>query len=63
MVPLDFLGTGRYRAETYRDDLEASSRMAVQEVVVRTGETLPALLAPAGGVLIHLSLEAAGARQ
>jgi alpha-glucosidase len=58
-VPLDFLGAGRFRAESYRDDLAAPSRMAVRKDVVTAGATLRATLAPAGGMLVHLSSETA----
>jgi alpha-glucosidase len=54
-VPLGFLGTGRFRAETYRDDLKSNSRIAEHSEEVVARDTLRAMLAPAGGMLTRLS--------
>jgi alpha-glucosidase len=54
-IPLAFLGTGRFRARMYQDDLEAKSRLADRTQDVGPGDVLRAPLAPAGGLLIHLS--------
>jgi len=54
-VPLDFLGQGRYIAKVYRDDLKAEFRLAEETVEVGSAGVIRASLAPAGGVLIHLT--------
>jgi alpha-glucosidase len=54
-VPLGFLGAGRFRATIYRDDLGSKSRLADRIVDVGAGDVLRTPLAPAGGMLIHLS--------
>ena len=54
-IPLTFLGPGRFRAEIYRDDLSAAARFARRTVDVATADVLRASLAPAGGLLIHVS--------
>ncbi len=54
-VPLGFLGPGRFRAEIDRDDLGSPSRLARRTENVVAGEVIRARLAPAGGLLIHIS--------
>ncbi len=54
-VPLGFLGPGRFRAEIDRDDLVSASRIARRAENVAAGDVLRGSLAPAGGLLIHLS--------
>ncbi len=54
-VTLGFLGPGRFRAEVYRDDLSAAARVAQRTEDVSAADSLHAPLAPAGGLLIHLS--------
>ena len=54
-VPLGFLGPGRFRAEIYRDDLNAAARLARRTENVAAADVLRAPLAPAGGLLIRLS--------
>jgi alpha-glucosidase len=53
-VPLSFLGPGQFRAETYRDDLNAAGRLARRTENVAAVDVLRAKLAPAGGLLIRL---------
>ena len=60
-VPLSFLGPGRFRAEIYRDDLNSPTRLTRRTEDVATGNVLRAPLAPAGGLLIHLSPAKEGA--
>ncbi len=54
-VTLDFLGTGRFRAAVFRDDLAARYRLAIENKDVGAGDEFRAGLAPAGGLLIRLS--------
>ncbi len=54
-VPLDFLGPGRFRAELYRDDPSAHDRFARETKTVESGTVIQTDLAPAGGLLIHVS--------
>jgi alpha-glucosidase len=54
-IPLDFLGGGRFRAVIYRDDLTAPHKLAKENKTMAAGEVVQALLAPAGGLLIHVS--------
>ena len=54
-VPLDFLESGRFKAEIHRDDLSAPYRFADETKEVSTKDVLRASLAPAGGLLIRLS--------
>jgi alpha-glucosidase len=54
-VPLGFLGPGRFRAEVFRDDRAAPGRFARRTEDVTTADVLRAELAPAGGLLIHVS--------
>jgi alpha-glucosidase len=54
-IPLDFLGPGRFRAETDRDDLNSATRLARRIEDVAKVQVLRAPLAPAGGLLIRLS--------
>jgi alpha-glucosidase len=54
-IPLGFLRPGRFRAEIYRDDLNAAARLARRSENVVAADTLRAPLAPAGGLLIRLS--------
>jgi alpha-glucosidase len=55
-VPLGFLGPGRFRAEIFRDDLNSASRLARSAEDVAARDVLRATLAPAGGLLIHISV-------
>ena len=50
-----FLGPGRYRALIYRDDPTAADRFARGIQDVKSADVVNVLLAPAGGLLIHLS--------
>jgi alpha-glucosidase len=54
-IPLDFLGPGRFRAETYRDDLNSAPHLARRVEDVAKVQVLRAPLAPSGGLLIRLS--------
>jgi alpha-glucosidase len=54
-IPLHFLGPGRFRAEIYRDDLTAPLRFARLIEHVGTADVVRVSLAPAGGLLIHVS--------
>jgi alpha-glucosidase len=54
-IPLGFLEPGRFRAETYRDDPTAAARFSLGTVEVTSTDVLPISLAPAGGLLIHIS--------
>jgi alpha-glucosidase len=55
-VPLNFLESGRYRAEIYQDDLGTAARLARHVRDVAAGDVLHAPVAPAGGLVIRLSL-------
>ena len=55
VVPLDFLGEGRYRATIYHDDAKAQGRMASRSVEVGSGDAIRETLAPSGGMVIRLS--------
>jgi alpha-glucosidase len=54
-IPLGILGPGRFRAEICRDDLTAAARFARRTEDVAAGDVLRSSLAPAGGLLIHVS--------
>lgn len=54
-VPLDFLNAKRYRASIYRDDLAAKYGVAERSEEVGAGDRLQVSLAPAGGMVIHLT--------
>jgi len=60
-VPLGFLPAGAFEATAYRDDLKAESRLARETSKVGADGVLRASLAPAGGVLIHLTPSARAA--
>ncbi len=55
VVPLSFLGAGRFRAELWRDDPNAAARLARRSQDVTTADVLRVTLAPAGGLLVRLS--------
>lgn len=55
-VPLNFLGSGRYRAEIYEDAADAGenpTHVTIQQQSVRGGETLTLRLASGGGCAIR----------
>jgi alpha-glucosidase len=54
-ISLDFLGAGRFRAEIYRDDAIAPYKLAKESRGVEAGDVVGVRLAPAGGLLIHVS--------
>ncbi len=54
-VALDFLGAGRFRAETYRDDPQSACRLAQLSEDVAAADVLRVPVASAGGLLIRLS--------
>jgi alpha-glucosidase len=54
-IPLAFLGAGSFQAEVYRDDPTSPPGMASENVKVESKDSLPARLAPAGGLLVHFS--------
>jgi alpha-glucosidase len=54
-IDLGFLGRGAFRAEIYRDELSAASRIAHRTERVAANDTLRQPLASAGGLLIHIS--------
>jgi alpha-glucosidase len=54
-IRMDFLGPGRFRAETYRDDPTAPARFSLGMVETTGTDVLPISLGPAGGLLIHIS--------
>jgi alpha-glucosidase len=54
-IPLGFLGPGRFRAETYRDESTAAARFSLGMVETTSTDALPISLEPAGGLLIHIS--------
>jgi alpha-glucosidase len=55
LVPLGFLGSGRFRAELFRDDLAAPYKLARETRDVRPIDVIRSGLAPAGGLLIRFS--------
>jgi alpha-glucosidase len=56
-VPLRFLGTGRYRAEVFADDLEKKTayHLVQRTEEVTAGDTLRVRLEPAGGYMVWLT--------
>jgi hypothetical protein len=54
-VPLSFLGPGQYRAEIYADDLKTKARFGRRTEEVTPADVVRASLAPAGGLLLHIS--------
>jgi alpha-glucosidase len=55
-VPLQFLGTGRYRAEVYADDLQGTTRQLVRRTQdVSARDVLEAQLESAGGYMMRLT--------
>jgi len=54
-ISLGFLGTGRFQAKVYRDDLAATHRLSSASKNVGAEDEIQGKLAPAGGMLIHLS--------
>ena len=55
-LPLDFLGSGKYTAQIYRDADDASQNpqhVSIEEKPVQQNETLDLHLAPGGGCAIH----------
>lgn len=54
-LPLDFLGTGRFRAALLTDDLKSKFGVADRTKEVGAMDRLRAALAPAGGLLVHLA--------
>lgn len=57
VVPLTFLGPGRYRSETFADELGGASlhRLSQRTAEVTAGVSLTIRLAPAGGQLTRLT--------
>jgi alpha-glucosidase len=55
-IPLDFVGSGRFVAEVYADDLRADepSKLTSRRLQVSAADTIRAELAPAGGHVIRL---------
>jgi alpha-glucosidase len=53
-VPLEFLGPGPFRAEIYRDDLNAAARLTRETKDAAAANSLHIPLAPAGGVLVRI---------
>jgi alpha-glucosidase len=62
-VPLSFLAPGRYRLEIYRDDLKSDHRFARATREGSPADVLRASLAPAGGLLIHITSSSPSAFQ
>jgi alpha-glucosidase len=54
-IPLNFLGTGRFRSEIHSDDLTAPYHLARQTADIEPNDALTVSLVPAGGSLIRLS--------
>lgn len=54
-LPLSFLGEGRYRADTYRDDVTAAYGLCHDTKDMEATDAIQATLAPAGGLLIRLT--------
>jgi alpha-glucosidase len=54
-IPLNFLAPGRYRLEIYRDDPKSDHRFARATQEGSPVDVLRASLAPAGGLLIHIT--------
>ena len=52
-VPLDFLGEGRYRADTFRDAPDTPERFAREAREVGKADTMNLSLDSAGGALVH----------
>jgi alpha-glucosidase len=55
-VPLNFLGSGEYRAEIYADGSDAAvspKDVAIRKQTVRRGQMLTLKLAPGGGCAIR----------
>jgi alpha-glucosidase len=61
-IALSFLGSGRFRAAIFRDELSAPARFAKIEQDATPGDVLRIPLAEAGGLLIHFSPAEGGAR-
>jgi alpha-glucosidase len=55
VIALDFLADGKYQAKVHRDDSTAAYKLASDSRIVERGGEVTAKLAPAGGLLIHLS--------
>jgi alpha-glucosidase len=53
-VPLSFLGSGRFRAELWRDDTDAPARLARSSRDATAADVLRVPFAPAGGLLVRL---------
>jgi alpha-glucosidase len=54
-IPLGFLGSGRFRAEVYRDDLDVKYRFSESTREVDPQDVVRAALVSAGGLLVHLT--------
>jgi alpha-glucosidase len=54
-APLQFLGSGRYRAETYADDPHDRTRASQSSAVLTAQDVLKIVLQPAGGHLTWLA--------
>ncbi len=57
-LPLDFVRHGKFVAEVYADDLDAPnqpSKLTVRRLQVTSADSIRAVLAPAGGQVIHLT--------
>jgi alpha-glucosidase len=54
-IPLGFLGSGRFRAEVYRDDLDSKYRFSESTAEVGPQDVVRAALVSAGGLLVHLA--------
>ena len=55
VIPLDFAGPGRFRAEIIQDDVTGALRIARCTEVLDGRGVVRGKLAPAGGLIIRLS--------
>jgi alpha-glucosidase len=62
-VPLSFLNDGRYRAETYADDIRSAYHLSQRSQTVTNQDTLTFRMEPAGGGLVRLTRSPEKAQQ